>query len=82
MTSGTPPSQPPPTLHTHPEVPVGVTPAPREPEPPPPGSLGVVPWWAPLAAMVAAFVVATLAYLLIAAGVEAATSPRAARQAW
>jgi uncharacterized protein len=70
MTSGTPPSQPPPTLHTHPEVPAGVIPAPREPEPPS-GSLAAVPWWAPLAAMVAAFVIATLAYLLIAAGVEA-----------
>ena len=42
----------------------------RPPEPPP-GSLAPVPAWAPLAALVSAFVVATLAYLLIAAGVEA-----------
>ena len=70
MTSGPPPSQPPPSLHTHPEVPAGITPAPREPELPS-GSLGPVPWWAPLAAMIAAFIVATLAYLVIAAGIEA-----------
>ena len=76
MTSVPPPSQPSASLHTHPEVPAGVVPAPR-----PPGAdgdgggpaqgLGAVPAWAPLAAMVAAFVVATLAYLVIAAGIEA-----------
>ena len=37
----------------------------------PPGSLSPVPAWAPLAAMIAAFVVATIAYLVIAAVVEA-----------
>ena len=73
MTSVPPPSQPPASLHTHPELPDGVAP----PEPPPgrgatrPGSLSPVPAWAPLAAMIAAFVVATLAYLVIAAVVEA-----------
>ena len=88
MTSVPPPSQPSASLHTHPEVPAGVVPAPRPPGAPdgdrsgPAGGLGVVPAWAPLAAMVAAFVVATLAYLLIAAGIEwaAATSAPAARQ--
>jgi membrane protease YdiL (CAAX protease family) len=65
-----PPSQPPPTLHTHPEVPEGVVPAPRESQEPP-GDLAPVPVWAPLAALIVAFVVATIAYLLIAAGVEA-----------
>jgi len=57
-------------LHSHPEVPDGITPRERPPEPPS-GSLAPVPAWAPLAALVSAFVVATLAYLLIAAGVEA-----------
>ena len=37
----------------------------------PPAASRPVPAWAPLAALVSAFVVATLAYLLIAAGVEA-----------
>ncbi len=77
MTSVPPPSEPPASLHTHPELPDGVVPS----EPPPgalspdgkgpPGSLSPVPAWAPLAAMIAAFVVATLAYLVIAAVVEA-----------
>ena len=58
-------------LHSHPEVPDGITPRERPPEPVA-GSLTPVPAWAPLAALVSAFVVATLAYLLIAAGVEAA----------
>jgi uncharacterized protein len=57
-------------LHSHPEVPDGITPRERPPEPAV-GSLAPVPAWAPLAALVSAFVVATLAYLLIAAGVEA-----------
>ena len=57
-------------LHSHPEVPDGITPRERPPEPAA-GSLAPVPAWAPLAALVSAFVVATLAYLLIAAGVEA-----------
>ena len=70
MTSVPPPSDPPASLHTHPEVPDGIVPAPRPPEPPA-GSLAAVPAWAPLAAMIGAFVVATIAYLLIAAGIEA-----------
>ena len=57
-------------LHSHPEVPDGITPRERPPEVPP-GSLAPVPAWAPLAALVCAFVVATVAYLLIAAVVEA-----------
>src|SRR5215207_9307698 len=57
-------------LHSHPEVPDGITPRERPPEPPT-GSLAPVPAWAPLAALVSAFIVATLAYLVIAAGVEA-----------
>jgi len=57
-------------LHSHPEVPDGITPRERPPEPPA-GSLAPVPAWAPLAALVSAFVVATVAYLLIAAVVEA-----------
>ena len=57
-------------LHSHPEVPDGITPRSGR-RSRPPGSLAPVPAWAPLAALVSAFVVATLAYLLIAAGVEA-----------
>ena len=76
MTSVPPPSEPPASLHTHPEVPAGVVPAPR---PPGAGSdggdpargLGAVPLWGPLAAMLAAFIVATIAYLVLAAGIEA-----------
>jgi uncharacterized protein len=74
MTSVPPPSQPSASLHTHPEVPAGVVPAPRPPGADgsgPASGLGAVPTWAPLAAMISAFVAATLAYLLIAAGVEA-----------
>src|SRR5215210_8768637 len=77
MTSVPPPSEPRGSLHTHPEVPAGVVPAPRPPAPARAdgragsGPLAAVPKWPPLAAMVCAFVVATLAYLLIAAGVEA-----------
>jgi uncharacterized protein len=74
MTSVPPPSQPSTSLHTHPEVPAGVVPAPRPPGADgsgPDNGLSAVPAWAPLAAMIAAFVVATLAYLLIAAGIEA-----------
>lgn len=70
MTTLPPPSDPPESLHTHPEVPAGIVPAERPPEAPP-GSLAAVPAWAPLAAMIVAFIVATIAYLLIAAGVEA-----------
>jgi membrane protease YdiL (CAAX protease family) len=64
-------SVPPPSLHTHPEVPDGVVPAPR-PELSPEDSLAPVPWWAPLAAMLVAFIVATIAYLVLAAAVEGA----------
>src|SRR5829696_6212024 len=76
MTSVPPPSEPPGSLHAHPEVPAGVVPAPRPPAPPvagdgAAGTLRRVPAWAPLAAMVSAFVVATIAYLVIAAAVEA-----------
>src|SRR5215210_6590797 len=76
MTSVPPPSEPPGSLHAHPEVPPGIVPAPGPPGPPAEGdgtvgTLVRVPVWAPLAAMVGAFVVATIAYLLIAAAVEA-----------
>jgi membrane protease YdiL (CAAX protease family) len=67
MTS-VPPPEPQVSLHSHPEVPEGIVPAER---PEPPGSLAAVPAWAPLAAMLCAFIVATIAYLLIAAVVEA-----------
>src|SRR4051794_30197260 len=67
MSSGPPPS---PSLDTHPEVPDGIVPAARPAEPPA-GSLAPVPGWAPLAAMIVAFVFATIAYLLLAAIVEA-----------
>src|SRR3954468_7920658 len=70
-----PPSQPSGSLHTHPEVPPGVVPAPR-PSPPAgregaPGDLSPVPAWAPLGAMIAGFLVATVAYVILAAGVSA-----------
>lgn len=74
MTSVPPPSDPPASLDTHPEVPAGATPAPRPPAGPDgaaPGTLRPVPVWAPLAAMLCAFVAATLAYVLIAAAIEA-----------
>ena len=51
-----------------------MSPAPRPPDADcgnPAGVLAAVPAWAPLAAMIAAFVVATLAYVLLAAGIEA-----------
>jgi membrane protease YdiL (CAAX protease family) len=65
MTSVPPPSQPSSSLPTHPEVPPGI------PLPPPREDtrgkgLGSVPAWAPLAAMIAAFVAATVAYAGIA----------------
>ena len=71
---------PPPFRHPgsppwRPELPEGVTasdpPPPQIPEPPPGDSLAAVPGWAPLAAMVAAFVVATIAFVVIGAGIEA-----------
>lgn len=63
-------SGPPPSLHTHPEVPDEIVPAPR-PEPAGPGDLAPVAWWAPLAAMVVAFIAATIVYLILAGVVEA-----------
>ena len=75
MTSLPPPSQPSSSLPPHPEVPAGIVPAPRPPAAADgsgaKGDLGPVPAWAPLAAMIAAFVIATIAYVVIAAGVEA-----------
>src|SRR5215211_66871 len=76
MTSVPPPSEPSGSLHAHPEVPAGIVPAPRPPVAPreggeAPGTFRLVPVWAPLAAMVCAFVAATIAYLVIAAAVEA-----------
>jgi uncharacterized protein len=71
MTSVPPPSQPSSSLPPRPEVPAGIVPAPRPPAAGGTGSLGPVPAWAPLAAMIAGFVVATLAYVVIAAGIEA-----------
>src|SRR4051794_23640997 len=77
MTSVPPPSQPSGSLHTHPEVPAGVVPAPKPPPVPdadatrPGADLRPVPAWAPLGAMIAGFVVATLVYVILAAGVSA-----------
>ena len=77
MTSVPPPSEPSASLHSHPEVPSGVVPAPRPPTGardggiPGPGDLRAVPAWAPLAAMIVAFLAATLAYVVIAAAIEA-----------
>ncbi|MEA2135663.1 MAG: protease family protein [Solirubrobacteraceae bacterium] len=71
MTSVPPPSQPSSSLPPHPEVPAGIVPGPPPPAAGGTGSLGPVPAWAPLAAMFAGFVVATLAYVMIAAGIEA-----------
>jgi len=72
MPSVPPPSEPAGSL-SRPEVPAGVVPAspPSDGARPARGSLAAVPAWAPLAAMVAAFVFATIAYLVIAAGIEA-----------
>src|SRR5215211_7120987 len=77
MTSVPPPSEPSGSLHTRPEVPAGVVPAPQPAGPPaaagrrPRGELAPVPAWAPLAAMIAGFVVATVAYVLLAAVIQA-----------
>ena len=51
------------SLHTHPEVPDGIVPAPR-PEEKPKGDLAPVPLWAPLAALIVAFFAAALSGLL------------------
>lgn len=71
-----PPFQHPGPPPSRPELPEGVTasapsPPALPPEPPPRTGLAAVPGWAPLAAMVSAFVVATLAYVVIGAGIEA-----------
>jgi uncharacterized protein len=58
------------SLHTHPEVPDGIVPAPR-PEEKPKGDLAPVPLWAPLAALIVAFFAAALSGLLILALIEA-----------
>src|SRR4051795_705210 len=76
MTSVPPPSEPSASLHTHPEVPAGVVPAPppRAPEGDglaPGADLRPVPAWAPLAAMIVGFIVATFAYVVLAAVVSA-----------
>ena len=66
MTSVPPPQ---PSLHTHPEVPDGVVPAER-PQDDPRGPLAAVPVWAILAALLAVFVVAAIAFALLAAAIE------------
>src|SRR3954447_16281555 len=77
MTSVPPPSESSGSLHTHPEVPAGVVPAPAPPPAPdadggPPwADLRPVPAWATLAALFAGFVIATLVYVLLAAFVQA-----------
>jgi membrane protease YdiL (CAAX protease family) len=68
-----PPYQHPGSPPSRPELPEGVAasvPPPSATPPAPPG-LAAVPGWAPLAAMISAFVVATFSYLVIGAGVEA-----------
>lgn len=74
MTSVPPPSKPPASLHTHPEVPAGVVPAPVAPADGDGRSsgLGAVPAWALLAALLSVFVVAAIAFALIALVIEAA----------
>jgi membrane protease YdiL (CAAX protease family) len=78
MTSVPPPSEPSASLPPRPEVPAGVVPAAGPPRPPgaggrpAKGGLAAVPAWAPLAAMIAAFIAATLAYVVIAGAIEAA----------
>jgi len=74
MTSVPPPSPPPGSLQSRPELPDGLEPkAPlAEASPSRREGLAAVPAWAPVAAMIAAFVVATIGYLVIGAGIEAA----------
>jgi membrane protease YdiL (CAAX protease family) len=71
-----PPYQHPGSPPPRPELPEGVQASVPPPSgvptsTPPRAGLAAVPGWAPLAAMVSAFVVATVAYLIIAAGIEA-----------
>jgi membrane protease YdiL (CAAX protease family) len=72
MPSVPPPPEPAGSL-SRPEVPAGIVPAspPSDGGRPARDGLAAVPAWAPLAAMIGAFVVATIAYLVIAAGIEA-----------
>ena len=57
-------------LHSHPEVPDGITPREQSPGPPA-ASLAPVPAWAPLAALVSAFFAAVVAAAVITLGIEA-----------
>jgi membrane protease YdiL (CAAX protease family) len=57
-------------LHSHPELPDGIEPPQRPPEPER-GSLAAVPIWAPLAGLLIAFVAAAFAAVLIGAAIEA-----------
>jgi uncharacterized protein len=58
-------------LHSHPELPDGIEPPQRPPEPER-GSLAAVPIWAPLAGLLIAFVAAAIAAIVIGAAIEAA----------
>src|SRR6185436_15661064 len=58
------------SLHTHPEVPDGIVPAPK-PDAKPKGDLAPVPVWAPLAALLVAFFAAAVSGLVILAIIEA-----------
>jgi membrane protease YdiL (CAAX protease family) len=73
MTSVPPPSQPPASLHTHPELPAGVVPSepPVAAADPERAGLGSVPWWALPAAMLAVLLVATIAGGVIAIVIDA-----------
>jgi membrane protease YdiL (CAAX protease family) len=71
-----PPYQHPGSPPWRPELPEGVTasaapPPALPPEAPPRTGLAAVPGWAPLAAMIAVFVVAALAFVVIGVGIEA-----------
>jgi uncharacterized protein len=71
-----PPYQHPGSPPPRPELPEGVQASVPPPSGlptsvPPRAGLAAVPGWAPLAAMVSAFVIATVAYLIIGAGIEA-----------
>ena len=57
-------------LHSHPELPDGIEPPQRPPEPER-GPLAAVPIWAPLAGLLIAFVAAAIAAVVIGAGIEA-----------
>ena len=57
-------------LHSHPELPDGIEPPQRPPEPER-SPLAAVPVWAPLAGLLMAFVAAAIAAVLIGAAIEA-----------